>query len=56
MDIDKMIGSCNTCLHHHYKKAKEPLLITDTTSEPWQKVGTDLFHLNGKDYLLEMDY
>ena len=25
-------------------------------TEPWQKVGTDLFHVNGKDFLLLMDY
>ena len=31
----------------------EPLKHHD---EPWAKVGTDLFHLNGKEYLLVIDY
>uniref|UniRef100_A0A3B4UX38 Integrase catalytic domain-containing protein n=1 Tax=Seriola dumerili TaxID=41447 RepID=A0A3B4UX38_SERDU len=32
------------------------MLIADLPTAPWQKVGTDLFHLHGKDYLLVIDY
>uniref|UniRef100_A0AAQ5Y149 Integrase catalytic domain-containing protein n=1 Tax=Amphiprion ocellaris TaxID=80972 RepID=A0AAQ5Y149_AMPOC len=32
------------------------MLVADLPSAPWQKVGTDLFHLHGKDYLLVIDY
>lgn len=32
------------------------MLIADLPTAPWQKVGTDLFHLQGKDYLLVIDY
>lgn len=55
-DIDRMVSSCETCLKHQAKQPKEPLTITDLPEEPWQKVGTDLFHLDGKKYLLVIDY
>uniref|UniRef100_A0A3Q2YZ04 Integrase catalytic domain-containing protein n=1 Tax=Hippocampus comes TaxID=109280 RepID=A0A3Q2YZ04_HIPCM len=32
------------------------MLIPDLPTAPWKKVGTDLFHYNGKDYLLVIDY
>ncbi len=51
-----MIQKCETCLKRHYKQTKEPMLIADLPTEPWQKVGTDLFHLHCKDYLLVTDY
>ena len=55
-DIDKMVSSCETCLKHHAKQQKEPMVTTDLPAVPWQKVGTDLFHLDGKNYLLVIDY
>ena len=32
------------------------MLIPEMPTEPWQNVGTDLFHVNGKDFLLVNDY
>ncbi|XP_026050672.1 uncharacterized protein K02A2.6-like [Astatotilapia calliptera] len=55
-DIEEMIQKCETCLKHHYKQTKEPILAADLPTAPWQKVGTDLFHLDGKDYVLVIDY
>ena len=37
-----------TRLRHHYKQAREQMLIADIPTEPWQKVAIDLFHLKGK--------
>ena len=34
----------------------EPLLSTKLPDYPWQRVGTDLFHLNGHNYILIVDY
>lgn len=47
---------CETCIKHHYKQAREPMLLANLPTAPWQKVGTDLFHMHGKDYLLVIDY
>lgn len=55
-DIDKMVSTCDTCLKHHAKQQKEPMIITDPPDGPWQKVGTDLFFLDGRNYLLVIDY
>uniref|UniRef100_A0A8C6MIL3 Integrase catalytic domain-containing protein n=1 Tax=Nothobranchius furzeri TaxID=105023 RepID=A0A8C6MIL3_NOTFU len=32
------------------------MVLTDLPEEPWHKVGTDLFHLDGRHYLLVIDY
>lgn len=55
-DIDRMVSSCETRLKHQAKRPKEPIIITDLPEEPWQKVRTDLFHLDGKNDLLVNDY
>lgn len=47
-DIEKISSTCDTCIKHLAKQPKEPLTLTDIPDEPWQKVGMDLFHLDGK--------
>ena len=44
------------CQKYRYQKQKEPIIEHEKPTEPWRKVGTDLFHLNGQDYLLMIDY
>ncbi|KAL7859480.1 hypothetical protein SRHO_G00146270 [Serrasalmus rhombeus] len=55
-DIENMVGKCETCNKYQRKQAREPMVIPDLPIAPWEKVGTDLFHCNGKDYLLVIDY
>ncbi|KAL7852894.1 hypothetical protein SRHO_G00186790 [Serrasalmus rhombeus] len=55
-DIENMVGKCETCNKYQRKQAREPMMIPDLPIAPWEKVGTDLFHCNGKDYLLVIDY
>lgn len=43
-DIETQVQCCEIC-QQHYKPC-----------EPWRKVGADLFQLNGKDYMVVMDY
>ena len=35
---------------------KEPLMYSPLPNRPWEKVGSDLFELNGSTYLLILDY
>ncbi len=55
-DIETYVQRCDTCQCHRYQQPKEPMRQHDKPQEPWRKVGMDLFHLKGKDYLLVKDY
>jgi transposase InsO family protein len=50
-----MVESCRECAKLSWAK-KEPLIPTPLPDYPWQLVGTDLFELNQKHYLLVVDY
>ena len=50
-----MIQNCDVCIKEQYNKA-EPLIPFVLPDRPWQKIGTDLFELKGKPYLLCIDY
>jgi hypothetical protein len=54
-DIQRHVASCDTG-RHHAKDSAEPLLPTALPDLPWQKVGTDLFELSNKHYLVVVDY
>ena len=45
-----------TCLKHRDFSAKEPLIPHEFPDRPFQKIGVDLFHFDGKEYLLTVDY
>jgi len=53
--IQSLIQNCPTCLQYR-NPHKEPMLSNELPEYPWQKVGSDLFELNGVHYLLVVDY
>lgn len=55
-DIESLISRCVTCQKYRNKQIKEPMVIAETPTAPWHKVGMDLFHAKGKDYLVVIDY
>ncbi|RXN30291.1 retrotransposon-like family member retr-1 [Labeo rohita] len=55
-DIEKMVRQCDTCQKYRNNQTKEPMIIPDLPTSPWEKVGMDLFHLNGNNYLVVIDY
>ena len=55
-DIDNMTKACEICQELQNKQKKEPLMPTDVPPRPWHTVGTDLFYLDGSEYLLVADY
>ena len=55
-DIKELISNCSTCIKYAKQQPKERLLQYNLPSFPWQRLGSDLFHYNGCQYLLVADY
>ena len=47
--LKTLIQDCPMCLQHKTPH-KEPMLSSKLPDYPWQKVGSDIFHLKGIDY------
>ena len=54
--LEDVVASCGVCQEHRNKQPKEPLMHHDIPQAPWTKVGTDLFHLQNKHYVIIVDY
>ncbi|XP_041453631.1 uncharacterized protein K02A2.6-like [Lytechinus variegatus] len=55
-DIESVVSQCATCQKHQRSQPKEELLPHELPTRPWQILGTDLFHLEGREYLIIADY
>ncbi|GFN88402.1 Pol polyprotein [Plakobranchus ocellatus] len=55
-EIADLISRCSICLTHRNWQKKESLKSHDIPSIPWQKVVSNIFTINGKNYLLVVDY
>ena len=55
-DIEDLIAKCDVCLKYSRCEQKQSMIPHDLPSGPWQKVGTDLFQLEGHVYLIVADY
>ena len=56
VDIQNTILSCHVCISKLPSNPKEPLMSHDIPSRPWQKVATDLFSWNGRNFMITVDY
>ena len=54
--IEDMIKSCDICQHNKKAQQKETMITTEVLDYPFQMIRTDLFHWNGQDFLLVLDY
>ena len=54
--LEDFISSCPTCREFQNQQRKETLIPHHIPFEIWSKVGTDLFTLRNKDYLIVADY
>ena len=52
---DTYIQQCPECLKS-FTPPREPLITSSLPSHPWEKVASDLFHLNNSTYLIVVDY
>ncbi|CAB4033003.1 retrotransposon-like family member retr-1 [Paramuricea clavata] len=55
-ELTVLVSQCATCTNHRNRQQKETLIPHDVPDQPWVKVGTDLFSLHGRDYLIVVDY
>jgi hypothetical protein len=55
-EIEDYISKCSVCMQHSDRQQKEPLISHDIPSSPWEKVGSDLFHCLGQNFLVVVDY
>ncbi|XP_037515258.1 uncharacterized protein K02A2.6-like [Rhipicephalus sanguineus] len=53
--IETFVCNCHTCAETRVQHS-EPMLPSSTPCRPWEAVGIDLFHLNGQDIVLLVDY
>ena len=54
-ELRQLAQSCDICQRAKPNNAKEPLLLHAEGSYPFEKVGVDIFELNGKLYLVTVD-
>ena len=56
-EIKEHISACEICRElDTTSQAKETLMSHEAPSRPWEKIATDIFTLDGKDYLVTIDY
>ena len=54
--LRRYVESCHVCAAMPTKQPKEPLIVHPAPDRPWQKVGTDLMEVEGRNYLITVDY
>ena len=50
------LSRCGICNRYQPEQCKEPLKPHDVLNLPWEKVGADLFLLDGQSFLIAVDY
>ena len=53
--VEDRVTSCRKCIEHR-KPNRQPMIPTAVPERPWLVLGTDLFSLKGRTYLLVVDY
>ena len=55
-DLTDHISKCDICSSYQSNQAREPLISHEVADRPWQKIGADVFTLDGTDYFCVVDY
>ena len=50
-DLTDYISKCDICSSYQSSQAKEPPICHKIADRPWQKIGADVFSLDGTDYM-----
>ena len=54
-DIEKICRDCPLCQEYQHENRREPIQAYEAPSKKWQYIGTDLFEINGRQFLLICD-
>ena len=54
-EIRDLVTNCKRCAKLT-QQSREPLITTPIPDRPWKMIATDFFELEGRDYLLVVDY
>ncbi|XP_058840852.1 uncharacterized protein K02A2.6-like [Topomyia yanbarensis] len=54
-DITRMVENCSVCEKHQRSTTKHDILGNEIPTLPFEIVGSDLFHFQGRDYILIAD-
>ena len=57
-DIENLVTTCFTCQKYQRSQPKETLMpiIPEVPNIPWHTLGSDMFHVDGHDYIVIADY
>ena len=55
-EITELIQPCSACQEHRNYQQKETLLQYQPSTQPWERVATDLFKFEKNDYVIVVDY
>ena len=53
--LKEYISQCETCSKYDTKQQRELLMSHEIAEHPWEKIGTDLYTIDGQDYLIVVD-
>ena len=55
-ELRQYISQCETCSKYDSKQQKETLMSLEIAERPCEKIGTDLYTIDGNDYLIVVDF
>ena len=55
-EIREYLAACDTCSSTPMKQGPEPVYAHEVPDRPWEKVSVDLFNIQGREYLVTVDY
>ena len=53
--LKEYISQCETCSKYDTKQQRELLMSHEIAEHLWEKIGTDLYTIDGQDYLIVVD-
>ena len=55
-EIRAFVATCDTCATYSHRQPQESLSLHELPERPWEKVGTDIFTIHNRNYLVTVDY